>query len=194
VSLLGLADAIPGKSHCDAARSVADHLVLPPSLGLGFARMQATEKSCPSCGCADIARLETVHEQGTTDTEAIAIGAGSGLDVFAIDGVSMTRAAKRAAPPPKKDEAAPLLLILVAVVMLFVGLVLANQPQVIHPWAVGATCGLLPCAILGSLGIFWWRHRSHHNETMVRYQRAAWAKRWMCKRCGSVFTPQGSKR
>ena len=137
---------------------------------------------CSQCGSEDIQKLSVVYETGTsiinTQTRGSStgigiarggIGVGTAVNSSRTRGTQTSELAKRAAPPPAKMAFGWIVLGLVG------GLLFAAFGAI--PLAVFAL-GL--CGFLFHLG-------NRYNGTELPPLRDAWAKSWLCHRCGTIF-------
>ena len=169
-----ISDAAPACIFCGAP--------VGPSAGMylwGASTPATTD--CPSCGAGDTQRLERVWESGLAHIETRVSGGGVGVGArgFGVGvgggtayGSQQTLASQRAAPPTKRR-------IPTAVVVL---VVLLGGP--ISQRVFGYRATLLPLCILVVIGIYF----AYWNRTTWRRMHREWMARWMCNRCGNVWS------
>jgi hypothetical protein len=157
-----------------------------------------TAYRCPQCGSDDTASLPAIHQAGTSSSWGTVVGVvGDHLAVGGTGGVSTTAMAERAAPPPRSDPTAANLMIAAAVGMILIRHIMsANEPvrgsasawSTLADWAVTlvwwAVAGFLAAAGIGTL-----RANRRRDASNWRRRYAAWQQMWMCRRCGTMFTP-----
>lgn len=118
---------------------------------------------CPACKSEDVAKLQMIHADGIVTTDGTS---RSWKGTVTKKDVSTTGISALAAPPapPRGSGTA---------VGLFIGVIVAIWGSI---WA-----GLIIAGVV--LAICAWEGRKY------KAAMSAWQAAWMCRRCGSRFTP-----
>jgi predicted RNA-binding Zn-ribbon protein involved in translation (DUF1610 family) len=145
---------------------------------------------CPKCGSSDTARLQTIHEQGTTTSiDDLMFGLTSGQTI--------SDAAQRAAPPRRQSDSAAMAIAICCVLAGLVLPVLIVSSDTYSTRAVPPLTGRFEVAAIilaFAIAIFavtvsTIRKVRRWNSTIYPPLYTTWLRRWMCRRCGEIFTP-----
>ena len=149
---------------------------------------------CPTCGSEQVQRVSVVYESGTTSTRGRGLGVAiAGDDLIPVGtstrSTSQTQLAARLVPPKKQGAG----YILSAVAITLGGVVFGLIPA-----AAGGVIGIAigSCLALGGFagGLVYAATESKkvsaYNSQVWEKQYQQWQRRWLCHKCGHVFTPE----
>ncbi len=156
------------------------------------ANRPASELTCPRCRTNDIRRCEIVHKMGTTEFVGEA-QIGGGIRAKAA-GIQQSDLARIAAPPEPPAVPPPLAALIPLTVVTTVGFAWLTY-YVSNSFAA---CLLLPIAVGGivlsiaALFFFIFAATAPSRIDPAEYPRLRreWEKKYMCLRCGAIFTPK----
>jgi|GEM_PF-3224012 len=140
-------------------------------------------KQCPKCGATDTVKASLAHEAGTSDINAVTVGAGldgGGVGVGAAKsrGTSQSLLAMRVAPPAGKYNSGVLFLVLA-------GLATYGCISVGLPWWVWL---ILVLASGGLVSPLFMAEAREHQQKLKEYEL-----KWLCQRCGEISSFGGPK-
>lgn len=151
----------------------------------------ATSYRCLSCGSHDTSSIRVVHESGTSNISIVGITGGGDLGL--AGGTSQSQMSQRASPPAKKSELA----FYISLVFFLFTLFTIIAQFTIDGYRRDATDDRIKAAffmvVFAGMGVICLAANipvSRYNRNVWPKEYAAWAQRWVCRRCGTIFTPQ----
>lgn len=158
--------------------------------------MPFIDRVCPRCGSDDSASLQVVYENGASRSRGLLVAAiGDSLAFGSHGGVQVTQAAERAAPPAQKSVSSARVAMLVCpigtVACTLGGLDhILGRPKDQDWFAASIMFGLAAVLLVGTfVAIASWHAARRYNASQWPTLFRRWSERWMCRRCGCVFTP-----
>lgn len=152
--------------------------------------------TCPQCGSDDTAKLQVVYLKGASRTKlsGLAVGMDGSLGLAGGTTSTLTGAASNASPPAKKSTRWGIYLAATCGVVLLV-MVMALIAAMNDPSRRGDSfAGVIVILVILALGLLAGAALAgsalRYNQTVWVQQHAAWKRRWMCQRCGAVWTPK----
>jgi hypothetical protein len=154
-----------------------------------IAERRVNRFSCPLCNSPETQRLSVIYSESSESRgqspfagPGVAGGLGIGKGEF-FAGRQSILAAKAAPPAPRSLD---LFHYFVSVASWLIAAFLFERLNV-GPWILWV--GASSVAIL--VGYVVPRPKQKWNETSLPALRAEWERKFMCKRCGEIFTPGG---
>lgn len=143
-------------------------------------RTESTRPRCPGCAGEQFRKLSLVFSSGISHVNTrssglgVSLGGGVGVGGASTKGVHVTELARKVAPPePMSLWKAGL-----------IGFVLGAIVVAMLPAGVGPYATLLVWIV--PIGTVWYARK--HNREVYAPAYAAWERKFMCDRCGEVFS------
>ena len=163
--------------------------------------------ACPRCGGEKTERVAILYEQCTRVEESYGFGVGAGFDsgdaFISTSTVEQTALAAGMSPPARRYGHPGLFGLAVTLGLIGVGMLLiALDTEGPKPWVRGesdprvarylfAIAFLGGAIATGTIGILSCRNAGRYNRETLPKLHDEWLRRFMCLRCGTVWSIDG---